>query len=85
MSFIIFSVMKVVQKVMFLFKLPNEICRVSHSLHKTSNPDVGCVRNARSFCLSDDLEEKTGFVWNGKYTYIYTDPDSYDPLAQVHD
>ena len=68
---------------MFLFKLPNEICRVSYRLHKTSNPDVGCVRNARSFCLSDDLEEKTGFVWDGRYTYIYTDPDSYEPLAQV--
>ncbi|WP_425413704.1 RHS domain-containing protein, partial [Neisseria perflava] len=21
---------------------------------------------------------------NGRYTYIYTDPDSYEPLAQVH-
>ena len=45
---------------------------------------------------SDGLEEKTGFVWHvshllqeihpdGRYTYIYTDPDSYDPLAQVRD
>nr|WP_250589961.1 RHS repeat-associated core domain-containing protein [Neisseria subflava] len=45
--------------------------------------------------VSDDLEEETGFVWDGshllqeiqpdgRYTYIYTDPDSYEPLAQVH-
>ena len=44
--------------------------------------------------VSDDLEEETGFVWDGshllqevhpdgRYTYIYTDPDSYEPLAQV--
>ena len=44
---------------------------------------------------SDGLEEETGFVWDGshllqeiqpdgRYTYIYTDPDSYEPLAQVH-
>ena len=43
---------------------------------------------------SDGLEEETGFVWDGshllqevqpdgRYTYIYTDPDSYEPLAQV--
>ena len=45
--------------------------------------------------VSDGLEEETRFVWdgshllqeihpNGRYTYIYTDPDSYEPLAQVH-
>ena len=45
--------------------------------------------------VSDGLEEETGFVWDGshllqevqpdgRYTYIYTDPDSYEPLAQVH-
>ncbi|WP_420794444.1 RHS domain-containing protein [Veillonella rogosae] len=22
---------------------------------------------------------------DGRYTYIYTNPDSYEPLAQVHD
>ena len=44
--------------------------------------------------VSDGLEEKTGFVWDGshllqevqpdgRYTYLYTDPDSYEPLAQV--
>ena len=43
----------------------------------------------------NDLENQTRFVWdgshllqeihpNGRYTYIYTDPDSYEPLAQVH-
>ena len=43
---------------------------------------------------SDGLEEETGFVWDGshllqevhsdgRYTYLYTDPDSYEPLAQV--
>ena len=44
--------------------------------------------------VSDDLENQTRFVWDGshllqeihpdgRYTYIYTDPDSYEPLAQV--
>ena len=41
--------------------------------------------HAHGFCFSDDLEEETGFVWDCRYTYIYTDPDSYDSLAQVHD
>ena len=46
--------------------------------------------------VSDGLEDATGFVWDGshllqeihpdgRYTYIYTDPDSYEPLAQVRD
>ena len=46
--------------------------------------------------VSDDLENPTRFVWDGshllqeihsdgRYTYIYTDPDSYEPLAQVRD
>ena len=45
--------------------------------------------------VSDGLEEETRFVWDGshllqevqpdgRYTYIYTDPESYEPLAQVH-
>ncbi|WP_456090329.1 RHS repeat domain-containing protein [Neisseria sp.] len=45
--------------------------------------------------VSDGLEEETRFVWDGshllqevypdgRYTYIYTAPDSYEPLAQVH-
>ena len=44
----------------------------------------------------NDLENQTRFVWDGshllqeihsdsRYTYIYTDPNSYEPLAQVHD
>mgnify|MGYP000966552204 CR=1 FL=1 len=44
---------------------------------------------------SDGLEEKTGFVWDGsyllqeihpdgRYTCIYTNPDSYELLTQVH-
>ena len=44
----------------------------------------------------NDLENQTRFVWDGshllqevyadgRYTYIYTDQDSYEPLAQVHD
>ena len=41
--------------------------------------------HARGFCFSDDLEEEIGFVWDGRYTYIYTNLDSYDPLAQVRD
>ena len=46
--------------------------------------------------VSDDLEEETRFVWDGshllqevrpdgRYTYIYADQDSYEPLAQVRD
>ena len=45
--------------------------------------------------VSDSLEEETGFVWDGshllqevqpdgRYTYLYTNLDSYEPLAQVH-
>ena len=45
--------------------------------------------------VSDGLEKETGFVWDGshllqeiqpdgRYTYLYTNPDSYEPLAQVH-
>ncbi|WP_249182683.1 hypothetical protein [Neisseria sp. Marseille-Q1983] len=47
--------------------------------------------------FSDDfrLEEQTRFVWDGshllqevhpdgRYTYLYTDQDPYEPLAQVH-
>ena len=41
--------------------------------------------HTHGFCLSDGLEEETGFVWDGRYTYIYTDPDIYDPLAKVRD
>ena len=44
----------------------------------------------------NDLENQTRFVWDGshllqeihsdgRYTYIYTDPSSYEPLAQVRD
>ena len=35
--------------------------------------------------VSDDLENQTSFVWDGRYTYIYADQDSYEPLAQVRD
>ena len=57
---------------------------------------IGKGRLKTSQEVSDDLEEETGFVWDGshllqevhpdgRYTYIYTNPDSYDPLAQVRD
>ena len=50
--------------------------------------------HARGFHFSDGLEEETGFVWDGshllqeiqpdgRYTYLYTNPNSYEPLAQV--
>lgn len=57
---------------------------------------MGRVRYARTrFPLFRRLENQTHFVWDcshllqeassdGRYTYIYTDPDSYEPLAQVH-
>ena len=62
---------------------------------KTLSPDVDCVRYARDFCFSDDLENQTRFVWDGshllqevqpdgRYTYIHTNPSSYEPLAQLH-
>ena len=52
--------------------------------------------HAHGFCFSYGLKEVTGFVRNsshllqevqpdGRYTYIYTDQDSYEPLAQVRD
>ena len=40
--------------------------------------------HARGFCFSDSLEEEAGFVWDGRYIYIYTNLDSYEPLAQIH-
>lgn len=39
----------------------------------------------KRFLFTDDLEEETGFVWDGRYTYIYTDSDGYALLAQVRD
>ena len=50
--------------------------------------------HARGFCFSDSLEEEAGFVWagshllqeiqpDGRYTYIQTNLDSYEPLAQI--
>ena len=50
--------------------------------------------HARGFCFSDSLKEELGFVWDGshlpqeiqpdgRYIYINTDQDSYEPLAQV--
>ena len=55
---------------------------------------IGKGRLKTSQEVSDDLENQTRFVWDGshllqeihpdgRYTYIYTDPDSYEPLAQV--
>ena len=35
--------------------------------------------------VSGSLEEEIGFIWDGRYTYIYTNLDSYEPLAQVRD
>ena len=70
-------------------------CVASRSPHKAFSPDVECMWFAHSFYFSDGLEEEIGFVWDGshllqevhpdgRYTYLYTDPDSYEPLAQVH-
>ena len=52
--------------------------------------------HTHGFCFSYGLKEVTGFVRNsshllqevqpdGRYTYIYTDQDSYEPLAQIFD
>ena len=54
-----------------------------------------CGKHQLGFYFSDGLEEETGFVCDsshllqevqpdGRYTYIYIDPESYEPLAQVH-
>ena len=55
---------------------------------------IGKGRLKDSQEVSDDLSNQTRFVWDGshllqeihsvgRYTYIYTDQDSYEPLAQV--
>ena len=55
---------------------------------------IGKGRLKTSQEVSDSLEDETRFVWDGshllqeihpdgRYTYIYTDQDSYEPLAQV--
>ena len=55
---------------------------------------IGKGRLKTSQEVSDDLENQTRFAWDGshllqeihpdgRYTYIYTDQDSYEPLAQV--
>ena len=57
---------------------------------------IGKGRLKTSQEVSDDLENHTRFVWDGshllqeihpdgRYTYIYTDQESYEPLAQVRD
>ena len=57
---------------------------------------IGKGRLKNSQEVSDDLSNQTRFVWegshllqeihpDGRYTYIYTDPDSYEPLAQIRD
>ena len=57
---------------------------------------IGKGRLKDSQEVSDDLSNQTRFVWDGshllqeihsvgRYTYIYTDQDSYEPLAQVRD
>ncbi len=53
----------------------------------------GRLKNGQE--VSDGLEEEREFIWDGshllqevyadgRYTYIYTDTDSYEPLAQIH-
>ena len=57
---------------------------------------IGKGRLKTSQEVSDDLENHTRFVWDGshllqeihpdgRYTYIYADQESYEPLAQVRD
>ena len=46
---------------------------------------IGKGRLKTSQEVSGSLEDETRFVWGGRYTYIYTDPSSYEPLAQVRD
>ena len=57
---------------------------------------IGKGRLKTSQEVSDDLSNQTRFVWDGshslqeihpdgRYTYIYTDQESYEPLAQVRD
>ena len=57
---------------------------------------IGKGRLKTSQEVSDDLENQTRFVWDGshllqeihpdgRYTYIYADQNSYEPLAQVRD
>ena len=57
---------------------------------------IGKGRLKDSQEVSDDLDNQTRFVWDGshllqeihpdsRYTYIYADQESYEPLAQVRD
>ena len=42
---------------------------------KILSPDVDCVRYARDFCFSDDLENQTRFVWDGSHLLQEVQPD----------
>ena len=73
-------------------------CTAKSSAHRVNSP---AVRTRSPVRLKNEevlggLEEETHFVWNGihllqeihsdgRYTYIYTDPSNYEPLAQVRD
>ena len=43
-----------------------------------------CVIHA-VFAFQTTSKRKPDSFGTAKYTYIYTDPESYEPLAQVHD
>ena len=62
---------------------PNKISRLSEITFRRPCP----IRLPLPVFVYNEngLEEETGFVWDGRYTYIYTDPDNYEPLAQVRD
>ena len=55
--------------------------------HRVNSPAVtnSIPSSPKNEEVSDGLEEETGFVWVGRYIYIYTDPDNYELLAQVRD
>lgn len=69
---------------------PNQPRRRSHYRNRTHRVTSPAVTNSipsspKNEEVLDGLEEETGFVWVGRYIYIYTDPDNYELLAQVRD
>ena len=68
------------------------MCAQRHARGFCSYNLKGRLKNEEA---SDDLENQTHFTWDGsrllqeihsdgRYTYIYADANSYEPLAQEH-
>lgn len=56
---------------------------LDHRIKKAKILDDGTQTEITEF-LWDDTHLLQEIYANGFYTYVYTDPDSYEPLAQIH-